>query len=127
MRIAWVHLHLPKYNKWLADREDPEFISVKIPGEQVQYVNSIVLSDAEFKVSTSGRNRALRDNQRNVHAWIVGEWNQTGSVLLDFSKLRRTVYDPWKGSTFVDLETLEPVYSSPFVAMIGKNVYYLVA
>jgi len=37
---------------------------------------------------------------------------------------RKAVYDPWKGSTFVDSETLEPVTLAHSAILIGKDVWY---
>lgn len=121
---AWAHTHFPKLTKWRKDGIDPKIISVKVPGRRVVYVESIVITGAEFKVSQRGRDRTLETGQRNVHAWVVGQAEESGTVLVCLDRLRRAVYDPWKGPTFVDSETLKPVYQSPFVAIFGKDVYY---
>jgi len=123
---TWLHTHLPR----LQSGETPDVISVKIPGRHIEYASWVSLRDAEFKVSEPGRRRCIREGVRNVHAWIVGE--EILRVCSDWRYsqapcpvgYRQAVYDPWKGGTFVDSETLEPVLTADLVIMAGKNVYY---
>ena len=44
--------------------------------------------------------------------------------LVTVKGFRRAVYDPWKGGSFVDSETLEPVTEASVVMVSGKNVWY---
>lgn len=124
MKNTWAHLHLPKLQAGELD-----VISVKVPGQRIGYAAAVTLSDASFRVSEPGRQRCLREGVRNVHAWVVGV--EVGSVSGTNHRpdapegFRRALYDPWKGGTFVDSETLEPVLDSPLVVMSGKHVYYL--
>jgi len=39
----------------------------------IDHVESIILKDVTFKVSEAGRKRVLRDKQKNVHAFAIGE------------------------------------------------------
>lgn len=119
---AWAHLHLPR----LRAGETPDVISLKTPGEKIDYVSWVELSNPTFRVSEKGRQRALRDNVRNVHAWVVGEQmgSGTGSPLHEPTDMRRAIYDPWKGPSFVDSETLEPIHSAKRALLNGKFVYY---
>jgi hypothetical protein len=115
---AWTHLHLPRFAAG-----DNECISVKHGRGPVFYVDSITLEDAEFRVSEAGRQRCLSERVRNVHAWVVGDpASEAGSIP---PGARKAVYDPFKGSTFVDAQTLTPVLSASKVWMNGKNVYYI--
>lgn len=120
---TWAHLHLPRLQA-----SDPNPISVKIPGQRIEYASWVSLKDATFRVSEPGRQRCIRQNVRNVHAWVVGE-----EILrvADYpvkdeppATWHRAVYDPWKGGTFVDSQTLAPVLTADLVIMSGKNVYY---
>lgn len=100
-------------------------LSVKIPGSRVFYLAGAVLMDCEFKVHEHGRQRCIRDGQRNVHAWVVGRMLAASVTPYDTSRgLNVAVYDPWKGSTFVDAHTHEPVLHSSYVIMRGKDVFY---
>ena len=118
---AWAHLHLPR----LRAGETPNVISLKTPGEKIDYVSWVELSNPTFRVSEKGRQRALRDNVRNVHAWVVGDQvgSGTGAPLTEPTGMRRAIYDPWKGPAFVDSETLEPVFSAKRALLNGKHVY----
>lgn len=124
---TWLHTHLPR----LQSGETPDVISVKIPGRHIEYASWVSLRDAEFRVSEPGRQRCIREGVRNVHAWIVGE--EILRVCSDWRYsqaprpvgYRQAVYDPFKGGTFVDSETLEPVLTADLVIMAGKNVYYV--
>ena len=48
---TWAHLHLPR----LQSGETPDVISVKIPGQHIEYASWVSLRDAEFRVSEPGR------------------------------------------------------------------------
>lgn len=123
--LAWVHTHLPR----LQSGDTLDILSVKIPGQRIAYTSWIALEGCAFRVSEPGRQRCIRDNVRNVHAWVVGSemareegkapWEERPA---DWSK---AVYDPWKGSTFVDADTLEPVRYAAYAILSGKNVYYI--
>ena len=123
---TWAHLHLPR----LQSGETPDVISVKIPGQHIEYASWVSLRDAEFRVSEPGRQRCITQGVRNLHAWVVGEeilrvgshwgYNQAPCP----AGYRQAVYDPWKGGTFVDSETLTPVLHADLVIMAGKKVFY---
>lgn len=118
---AWVHLHLPRLRAAV-----PDVISVKVPGQKIRYASYVGLTMAEFRVHERGRQRCLREGRRTVHAWVVGSpaviWEGgRPAVTPDW---RRAVYDPWKGATFVDADTLRPVHRAETVALIGKDVFY---
>lgn len=122
---TWAHLHLPR----LWSGETPDVISLKLAGQRVEYVSWLSLSDAEFRVFQPGRQRCIRENVRNVHAWAVGtevERMTNHWPMLDFPPegWRTAVYDPFKGATFVDAGTLEPVLAAGFVILSGKNVWF---
>ena len=119
---TWVHTHLPRL---LAGERD--CLSVKVPGQRIAYASDVLLTDTTFKVHEAGRRRCLESGQRNVHAWVVGQevcrWYGAAPIE-SLDGMRRAVYDPWKGSTFVASETLEPLTSSPAVMVSGKTVWY---
>ena len=122
---TWAHLHLPRLQAG-----EVNVISVKVPGQRIAYTSWISLRDVEFKVSEPGRQRCLTYGVRNVHAWVVGtevlrvgsHWGYAQAPRP--AAYRQAVYDPWKGGTFVDSETLTPVLRADLVIMSGKNVYY---
>lgn len=123
---TWLHTHLPRLSAG-----DPNPISVKVPGQRVQYASWVSLKDARFVVHEKGRQRCLEYGVRNVHAWIVGEeiLRVEDYPVQDQAPAtwRRAVYDPWKGGSFVDAETLKAICEADGVIMSGKNVYYYVS
>jgi hypothetical protein len=123
MKLTWVHTHLPKLTAGEID-----MLSVKIPGQRIEYASWLFLTDCKFLVHEAGRQRCVRDRVRNVHAWVVGKEvvRQSGvSWERAIPGWRQAVYDPFKGETFVDISTLEPVRYARYVIMSGKNVFYI--
>lgn len=122
---TWAHLHLPRLQAARTAGLDPrtqDVISVKVPGQKIRYVSGILLRDVVFHVSEAGRQTCLREGVRNVHAWVVG--TET-AVSVKPSTERRAIYDPWKGGTFVDADTLEPVHTASYAWLVGKDVFYV--
>lgn len=133
--MTWLHTHLPRLQAG-----DANVISVKVPGQRVEYAAWVSLRDVEFRVHEKGRQRCLEYGVRNVHAWVVGTeilrltssdlpaiWGKGKPEPTVPSGYRRAVYDPWRGSAFVDLETKTAIYEAAYVIMSGKNVYYVPA
>lgn len=123
MAKAWAHLHLPRLRAGVSD-----VISLKIPGEPIRYVTACGLTGVEFKVSEPGRLRCVRENVRNVHAWVVGDLVSATTepwVARDTDVMSRAIYDPFKGPTFVDALTLRPITHADAAILVGKHVYYL--
>jgi hypothetical protein len=95
-------------------------------GRVIDHLALVYLTDVAFKVSESGRQRVLRENRKNVHAGAVGVWNTDnttapppGCPLL----LRQVGYNPYKGPTFVDKATGEPVHAASYAMMYQGKVY----
>lgn len=122
MRKTWAHLHLPKWEKYLTGFGSVDVISIKTPGHRVSYVSSFMMKDCTFFVSAKGRERTLKTGIRNVHAWVIGE--PTYIAPDELPKTYRAIYSPWKGGTFVDADTLQPIEYADLVYMVGKDVYY---
>ena len=113
---TWAHLHLPRYLDG-----NPDCISIKVKGERIDYTDHITLVDVEFVVSEKARQRTLATGQRNVHAWVVGT---PASIRTWGGAPRKAVYDPFKGGTFVDAATLQPVHTARIAWLRGKDVFY---
>lgn len=92
-------------------------------GRVISYSNQLILSNVTFKVSEKGRQRVLKEKRKNVHAGIVGEWNGEQEDYLLNSHNREITYDPYKYSTFVLVDTLEPIYISDKVFLKNKKVF----
>jgi hypothetical protein len=119
---TWVHTHLPRLTAG-----DRDCLSIKVPGRKIAYGSDVLLRNARFTVHERGRRRCLEYGVRTVHAWVVGEEVQRWSgapPLESLEGFRRAVYDPWKGSAFVDAETFTAVFWSEIVMISGKTVWY---
>ena len=100
-------------------------------GRVILYASSVDLSPATFKVNEAGRQRVLKEQQKNVHAGVEG-WllmahvikerypsypkqrettNDTGwdGVNDDGYVWREVTYDPYKYGSFVHTDDLSPV------------------
>ncbi|MDH3465953.1 MAG: hypothetical protein OES26_08590 [Gammaproteobacteria bacterium] len=86
------------------------------------------LSDVEFCVRESGRERMLRNQRRNIHAYAIGH-------LLDFvhpdddrdlggMSGRSVYYDPYGFAYFADKDTQAPVNSARIVQFDERGVVY---
>ena len=86
------------------------------------------LHDVEFRIRESGRQRMLREQRRNVHAFVVG-------MLVDFvhpdedrelGELSGRVagYFPYEFPTFVDRATHTPVRFAAMVQLDERGVTY---
>lgn len=74
----------------------------------------IYLTDVEFKVYESGRQRVLRENKKNVHAFVIGElspWDGLKTTLPEYSRMTRIWYNPYKHEQFVDVAS-KPVHKA---------------
>ncbi len=73
------------------------------------------LSDVEFRVRESGRQRMLREKRKNVHAFAVGHLVDSvhpgDERELERMAGRSAFYDPCRYPSFVDGETKVPVTS----------------
>ena len=97
--------------------------SVRQGGKVVAHCDYIVLRDARFIVGQSGRDRVIRDQVKNVHAYVRG-WVSEGfaherETELEASgwKWEEVSYDPYKRDSFYSLDTGSDVISSPLVDM----------
>ncbi|MEZ2661365.1 hypothetical protein [Aneurinibacillus aneurinilyticus] len=90
----------------------------------IAYTDKILIRNAVFKVSEKGRQRVLREQRKNVHAYIEGIF--AGIVILDekHQQLRKAYYNPYITEQFVDCESGEAIYRVPFVYCSGKDIWY---
>lgn len=75
-------------------------------GKVVAHVENISLENVSFVVRQAGRERVLRDKQKNVHAGLRGT-----PVNKDSSGVAIT-YNPYKNSSFVERETGNSIFFS---------------
>jgi hypothetical protein len=80
-----------------------ECFSVRTKGRVVAHAARLKLTNVTFKVSEAGRARVLREQRKNVHAFIVGRLGVfTGEHFTDEDSGQRWIisYDPYKSCHF---------------------------
>lgn len=93
-------------------------------GYVVAYVDEVVLHDALFYVSNSGRNKVLRNRVKMVHATVRGIFSY-GKVTEVKDSDVSVYYDPYKVNYFVDRQSMEELHDtySRIEFMNNKRVY----
>ena len=95
-------------------------------GRVVAHSDKVLVSDGVFKVSEAGRQRVLRERKKNVHAGVVGEWDETGIDLISIDRVTTigtpVTYNPYKYDTFVHLYGEHPISTGRLVALtVNEN------
>lgn len=80
----------------------------------VEHSDTVQLYDVRFTVSKAGRERVLREQCKNVHAYIYGN-RIRGLDATVRSDIYEATYNPYKCSTFVLRENGEPLHTAPLV------------
>ena len=87
----------------------------------VGHVESLLLYDAEFKVSEAGRKRVIEQKRKNVHAFVYGE---LADIDTDVVLPTKAFYNPYKYKTFVteSLGRVEAVNCASISAIKGITI-----
>lgn len=116
---VFVYFNLNKKTFSLRALEGPQ------KGRVVAYRNDIVLIDVVYKVSEAGRQRVLREQTKNVHAGVVGEWDESQDTSRTLAQClqngARVSYDPYVNAFFFDVNTGAAVMYSAAVALQCRN------
>lgn len=107
----------------------------------VGYAEAVLLSDVEFRVRLSGRQKVLEQKQKNVHAFAIGkldsdqldpsgvisgqylEKNYWSLVTERSVSLTTVSYNPYRFGYFFNVETLEPVITGKRALVTTKAIY----
>jgi hypothetical protein len=99
-------------------------VQAKVEGrwKVVGHCSNLSLVDVVFKVSQAGRDRVLREGQKNVHAFVVGVLESFDKeVSIETSKA--ISYNPYFANSFFVKETLEPVHKASKVVFQDVKPY----
>ena len=69
-------------------------------GRVIAHRKTVVLTNVTPKVSEAGRQRVLKEKRKNVHAGLVGNWNDK-QILLGLFSADEITYNPYKYNSFV--------------------------
>lgn len=88
-------------------------------GLVVAHSNEVTLVNCEFRVSESGRQRVLREQRKNVHAYVIGEyvWD------IACPQEKKAFYNPYKYESFVD-ENYVPLNAAETVSLSERGIVY---
>ena len=88
----------------------------------------VLLSDVEFKVRESGRQRQLKEQHRNVHAfavgWLIDYVHPTDDRNLANIEGRAVAYNPNEFALFYDQLTRDPVTNAEIVQLDEDGASY---
>lgn len=92
----------------------------------------IRLGGAVFLVRESGRQRMLREQRMNIHAYIVGRLLDYAHPENDDKRIgalrgRNAYYNPYRYGSFVDRETEAPLKAADLVQLDEHGVTYLLS
>lgn len=88
----------------------------------ILHTDYVLLDGVKFKVSEAGRQRVLKEKQKNVHAGVEG-------VLVDFgndikTNLNKAVsYNPYKGPNFYLIDSEKPIFQAKQAMLRNKKVF----
>lgn len=93
-------------------------------GKVFLYADSLAIKNAKFVVREGGRQRVIREKQKNVHAFVRGSIVRNGKP---FQRLLNSVtYNPYKNKNFVNRDTGNPVFTAQLVHLHSdKKVTYI--
>jgi len=107
MRVA-VYFNLHKNIFSIQSRDKENY------GKVIDHRESVVLQAPTFVVRQAGRKQTIRENKKNVHAFVVG-WLTEG--VRSTNPEYDVTYNPYKHDGFVDKERGTPVKSAAFAVL----------
>lgn len=94
-------------------------------GRVVAHRNKVVLDNVTFKVSEAGRQRVLKEQRKNVHAGVVGNWDERSydHVTIDQHIMLGSAitYNPYKYDSFVHKHGEHRIDTARTVALFTNN------
>lgn len=83
-------------------------------GLVVDHLSTVYLTDCEFYVDESGRQKVLENERKNVHATVIGTLTQNEPSLADPIEI---TYNPYKFDSFVTQDAHQPVSEAETVVI----------
>ena len=89
-------------------------------GKVTGYTDAILLVKAQFIVRKAGRDRVIREQQKNVHAFVRG-YIEAKATITPTSEIRGASYNPYKRGSFYDKQTEQPVEQASVVELYTND------
>lgn len=98
--------------------------SVRHKGKVIKHLDELILTEASFHVQPAGRAKVLRENRKNVHAYVKGYLDD--GLAIRSSRKTPITYNPYKFGYFYNRRTMSKVEKARMV-WFDKNgkVQYL--
>lgn len=80
-------------------------------GKVFAHLPEVTVKDAQFVVRQGGRQRVLREKQKNVHAFVRGTMSSESVG----DRSIGVTYNPYKYDSFVQRSNEEPIYNASIV------------
>ena len=84
------------------------------------HLNRVYLHNVKFKVSEAGRQRVIKEQRKNVHAFAIGVIGPPSFELWGKDSVSVS-YNPYKYSTFVTSEG-ESIHSAPMACLENRKI-----
>jgi len=88
-------------------------------GKVVAHKDSVVVGLPKFVVRQAARKKVLKDKQKSVHAFVVG--NLEPDMFFNLGPGRLVTYNPYKYDSFVMADTKEPIKEGTLVRLRTHN------
>jgi TPP-dependent indolepyruvate ferredoxin oxidoreductase alpha subunit len=107
MRVA-AYYNLHKHTFSLQSRSKENY------GKVIEHTDHVILKNVKFVVREAGRKKVLKEKQKNVHAYVVGELTprvaQSGTESI-------LSYNPYLGGSFYEKASGEAVSGADYVIL----------
>lgn len=95
-------------------------------GKVISHEQTVMIWMPTFVVQKAGMLKVRATNNKNVHAFIRGQWLQQfkdqlpDDVYKTFDKNNMITYNPYKYESIVTVNNEQPIYNAQF-AIVGSN------
>lgn len=104
-----------------ACEEAPLLRALHWPRFLIAHRDTLVLTNVEFKVSKAGQERVRREKQKNVHAYVIG--NYIGHEVCNMENYELVYYNPFVTDTFVTVENNIPILKAEKCSFVNVKCY----
>lgn len=95
--------------------------SIRYRGKVIAHPRSFIAKNVTFKVNEISRQRVLREQRKNVHAFVVcDEWKELH--VISWSSILKINYNPYKYSSFTFQGKSIKTYKT-VLGIGGKDLY----
>lgn len=89
--------------------------SVRHKGKVITHADSLHVSDPNFRVYESGRQRVIAERRKNVHAYVIAPIENVKAVTRDAGNVDgwdAITYNPYRDATFVRKDNREAIHNA---------------